>query len=150
MGEAEYDSLLNMGMGLLFGLDERERELWKMCDVKLRNRLQELQLLSSIRNLKKNDADAYKKYTSLLMGRYSELMDRYDSIDVSKLDARFKPDVIRRVNKKLKGMKFYIHDEKELGEYIKKELDPLMTEFFTPRYQAYRDSMGNAHEWKRK
>lgn len=141
MDNVEHDSLLNMGMGLLFGPDERERELWKMCDVKLRNRLQELQNLSFIRDSKKNDADAYKKYTSLLMGRYSELMDRYDSIDVSKLDARFKPDVIRRMNKKLKGMEFYIHDEKELGEYIKKELDPLMTEFFTPRYQMYRETV---------
>jgi len=131
-------------------MDERERELWKTCDVKLRARLQTLENYSFIRTMKAGDTSTHEKYTQLLFDNYSDLVERYESIDVSRLDERFKPDVISRVYEKLLGMVYVLGDSDKLHEYNQRELSPLMTEFFSPRYQAFRECMDNAYELQRR
>jgi len=135
------ESLIRDGMGLVTGISDEERELWKTCDVDLRNRLQGLVNLSYILG-KGKDLGVYKNY--------SDLVERYGRIDVDKLDARFKPNVIVRVYDKLLDMVYMLADYKELQNYIHKELDPLMVEFFTPRYQMFRESMRREYELERK
>lgn len=150
MDKDSYESTTNAGMGLLFGPDERERELWKSCDVKLRNNLSGLVNSSFLMDMKKDDEAEREKWADILFDKYSDIVQRYENIDVSRLDGRFKPDVISRVYEKLLGAVYVLTDSGKLHAYIKEEIDPLMTEFFTPRYQAFRDSMGNAYELERK
>jgi len=134
MGNVEYDSLLNMGMGLLFGLDERERELWKMCDIRLGSEL------NGIQNAAYLAASGKPEWRKRLFEKYDSLFQRYGQIDVAKLDERYSPEVIKEVRRKLAELGGALEDYEKMSE-IMDGIKPLIEKFRTPRYKMYRETV---------
>ena len=115
-------------------ISPEESELWEMCDIKLAARLTVILNYCYLKDLTENDDD------EVLYEHYNDLVDRYERIDISKLDSRFKPEIITEVHLKILEMVYVLNDYKNLSDYIKK-FRPLMNEFQTERYQAYRNTV---------
>jgi hypothetical protein len=109
-------------------MENEEIELWKMCDVRFNNRLQSIL------------AAAYMKKPELLQNLYSELMKRYNEIDIEKLDDRFPKDVIKKIKSKIVEMGSILGDYEKMKGYVE-SLAMFGMSFRTPRYEVYRSKV---------
>jgi len=104
-------------------IDEKEVELWRMCDVGFRNRLQSIVGLS------------YHGNRKLVNELFSGLVKRYEEIDIEKLDGRFPIAVIEAVKSELEKP-VNLDNQKELQKKIF-DLAELAKLFDTRRYLKY-------------
>lgn len=111
-------------------MDEHERELWEMCDVKFNNRLQ---AICTYAHLKKFDEARIS---------YCDFMGRYGKIDEKKLDGRFPVEAIRQTRIELEKMGSSLANDDYEG--LKKHIERLAGLgrcFRSKRYDEYRSTV---------
>lgn len=137
VGVARQSVPFEKNMEAIAEMDEKERALWRICDVKLNGRLTGIS--AAIHFRRSGPAallDASSKGIKTVEEAYSDLVRRYDEIDTTQLDDRFPITVIEAVRSELEKLRSILYDSDRLERQID-VIAKIGRSFRTRRYELY-------------